>query len=201
MPTPINCARCGFESIFEEGEDIKKCKRCKKTVVMKSVQEALEFTPPEREVQKRNLMLALSKETDSGNKDQINLALGLIALSSGAGTVAQVFLKKIIDENPINTEAYYYYSLSLLNGKRPFTQPRTTIDQIIQYMDFAIGLMPEGKYYYLKALLIFDFYESKFLRHPDKYQNLLQTAAAFGVSEQDKSEIFALLNMTKPNKF
>ena len=132
-------------------------------------------------------------------------ALGYVVvtdyLEANTGKDVSDAIQKIIDENPSNGEAYYYYSLSLLNGLRPFLNNREQIDHIIQNLNFAISVGFKGKYAYLKALAINDFYNMKSIRYPETYQSCLEMAAALGVTEEEKAEIFTLLKFKKPTNF
>ncbi len=201
MSTVIKCYNCNSETIFQEGEDCKKCRNCKKTVVMKKIVEVDELTPVQKEIQKINLQMALSKASDQNDRNEIIMSLGLIALSNGSYNVAQSFLKQLIDQNVTTGDVYFYYCLALLNGKRPFLQLRSLVDQIIQYLDFALALETKGEYYYLQALLIYDYYTLKSLRYEKNYALLLQMANYLGVSQGEKNEIYKIIKMNKPAGF
>ena len=199
MAIVIKCYNCNNETIFQEGEQVKKCRSCKKNVVMKRIEEVNELTPIQKEIQKINLQMALNKTNNVDEKNEIIMSLGLIALSCNSFNVAQTFFKQLIDQNITVGDVYYYYSLSLLNGKRPFLQLRSTVDQIIQYLDFA--LETKGEYYYLQALLIYDYYKLKSLRHSRNYAELLQLAQYLGVTSSSSMEIFKIIKMNKPVGF
>lgn len=201
MAIVIKCYNCNNETIFQEGEQVKKCRSCKKNVVMKRIEEVNELTPIQKEIQKINLQMALNKTNNVDEKNEIIMSLGLIALSCNSFNVAQTFFKQLIDQNITVGDVYYYYSLSLLNGKRPFLQLRSTVDQIIQYLDFALALETKGEYYYLQALLIYDYYKLKSLRHSRNYAELLQLAQYLGVTSSSSMEIFKIIKMNKPVGF
>ena len=201
MATVIKCYNCGNETIFQEGEETKKCRSCKKTIVMKKMVEVNELTPIQKEIQKMNLQMALNKVDNKNDKNEIIMSLGLIALSSGSYNVAQTFFKQLIDQNVTSGDVYFYYCLALLNGKRPFLHLRSTVDQIIQYLDFALALESKGEYYYLQALMIYDYYKLKSLRHERNYAQLLQMATYLGISQGEINEIYKVVKMNKPAGF
>ena len=201
MATVIKCYNCGNETIFQLGEDIKKCRSCKQTIVMKKLDEVNKLSPIQKEIQKNNLQTSLNKIDNTSDRNEIIMSLGLIALSSGSYNVAQTFFKQLIDQNYAVGDVYYYYCLALLNGKRPFLHMRSTVDQIIQYLDFALALETKGVYYYLEALMVYDYYKLKSLRYDKQYTELLQMASYFGVSSSDTDEIYNVIKMNKPTGF
>ena len=203
MSILIKCANCETDNQVENASSPAKCKSCRRFLTMQNTQHVETLSSIEKIKQQRNILNALTSSIDlkQGEKDVLNCSLGLIALESASYTIAQGHFKKIIDENPANAEAYYYYSLSLLNGLRPFLNNRVQIDQIIQNLNFAISVGTEGKYAYLKALVIYDFYNLKSIRYPESYQSVLQLAVALGVTEEEKAEIFKLLKLKKPTIF
>lgn len=202
MSLIIKCANCETDNAVEVQSGEPKCTSCRRYLVMKNTQEVETLTPVEKIKQQRNILNALtSSSLEQPDKDILNGSLGLIALESKSYTIAQSHFEKIIAESPSNAEAYYYYTLSLLNGKRPFVSNRAQIDQSIQNLNFALSLGSLGKYAYLKALLIYDFYKMKSLRYAETYEATLELAYALGVSEEEKAEIFKLLNMKRPTLF
>ena len=203
MSIVIKCQKCEAENVIENAQEPSKCKSCRSYLVIQNTNEAASLSQVEKIKQQKALTEALVKNTglEQADKDLLNASLGLIALQSGSYMIAQTHFKKIIDENPSNGEAYYYYSLSLLNGLRPFLNNREQIDHIIQNLNFAISVGFKGKYAYLKALAINDFYNMKSIRYPETYQSCLEMAAALGVTEEEKAEIFTLLKFKKPTNF
>ena len=203
MSLVIKCANCETENVVESRNEPAKCSSCRRFLVMQNTQQVESLTPVEKIKQQRNILNALmtSPGLEQSDKDLLNGSLGLIALESASYAIAQGHFKKVIDENPSNAEAYYYYSLSLLNGARPFLSNRAQIDQIIENLNFAISLGGLGKYAYLKALVIYDFYSLKSLRYPESYKSVLDIAYALGVSEEEKAEVFKLLKMKTPTSF
>lgn len=201
MSILIKCSRCETENIIQNCEEERKCKACKAYLVVKNTKEAENLSPVEKIKQQANLTKALNNNIEQENKDLINTSLGLLALESKSYLIAQNHFKKVVDENPNNAEAYYYYSLSLLNGKRPFLSNRKLIDQLIQNMDFALSLGMKGKYAYLKALMINDFYTMKSLRHPESVSQILTMSYSLGITNEEKMEIFKILNMKIPANF
>ena len=203
MSLVIKCANCETDNVIEVQGDAAKCSSCRRFLVMRNTQEVEGLSPVEKIKQQRNILNALTANNglEQSDKDILNSSLGLIALESGSYPIAQSHFKKIIDENPSNADAYYYYTLSLLNGARPFLSNRTQIDQLIQNLNFALALGAQGKYAYLKALLIYDFYDLKYFRYAETSKSALEVAYALGVSEEEKAEIFKLLKMKRPTSF
>lgn len=203
MSLVIKCANCETDNLVEVKCDTGRCQSCRRYLVMSNTQQVESLSPVEKIKQQRNILNALvsNNSLEQSDKDILNSSLGLIALESSSYAIAQSHFKKIIDENPTNAEARYYYTLSLLNGARPFLSNREQIGQLIQELNFAISLGAKGKYAYLKALIIYDFYDLKYIKYFESYKSVLEVAYALGVSEEEKAEMFKLLKMKRPSSF
>lgn len=192
----IKCTCLAVYTFAELSENNFKCRKCRKPVVMKNTQDVKELSAIERIKQQQNIIKALAiPNLEQNEKDVLTSSLGLIALTNGAYSIAGTHFKNLIASNENNTEAYYYYSLSLLNGKRPFLNSRSMIDLAIENLNFAFAIDAKGKYLYLKALLIEDFYKMKYIRYGEDVQEILNLAYDLEITEEEKQEIFELLNM------
>jgi tetratricopeptide (TPR) repeat protein len=91
--------------------------------------------------------------------------------------------KRSFELMPDFADGYYYYSLSLIRGRRPKTLSLDEVKNIEQHINAAIQLdEKQAKYYLLAAILRFDYYQSNGLTAPaPSYEELLITA-----NEKDK---------------
>ena len=93
---------------------------------------------------------------------------------------------------PDCADAYYYYGLALIRGRRPKTLSLAEVRRIEQYLDTALQLNPrQAKYYYLAAILKFDYYLSNGLTCNPSPDELFLMA---GDKEHDAWEVERLLH-------
>lgn len=91
--------------------------------------------------------------------------------------------KRSFELMPDFADGYYYYSLSLIRGRRPKTLSLNEVRNIEKHINAAIQLdKNQAKYYLLAAILRFDYYLSNGLPAlSPSYEELLQSA-----NEKDK---------------
>jgi len=86
-------------------------------------------------------------------------SLGLCYLQLKLFPLAQKNLEKAIELIPEYSDVYYYYALSLIKGRRVKIITSNEIKSIEQYLETAIQLdQNKAKYYYLSAIIKYDFY-------------------------------------------
>ena len=98
----------------------------------------------------------------------------------------------VIDLMPEESDVYYYYALSLIRGKHIKTISFKDIKQIEEYLHSAIQLGANAKYYYLAAIINYDFYSGNGMKIPTPdYNELIDNASS---AEYEPDEIKILLN-------
>lgn len=114
-------------------------------------------------------------------------------------SVALQHFESEISLGTTNDEIYYYAAICLLNGKKAFLQDSSTVTKALKYISAAIQNSPKGKYYYYMAYLKYDFFERKSYDLTPNYREALRMANLMGISESEKSELFALLSVPRPS--
>ena len=130
------------------------------------------------------------------------MALGLFYLAKGGYQMAEMMFAKVIDEDPMNSDAFYYKAISSFGGKKPFVQMTSVIENAIENLEIAKGIEGKPIYYYAHAVIAFDFYKRKFIKHSPTFDMLLDEADMYGgVDPNEANELFNMLNMPKPQNF
>lgn len=108
---------------------------------------------------------------------------------------AEPFFEKAIEENFDNADVYFFASLNLLKGKKPFVTPRQNINKIMEYMNAALGIEEKGIYHYFMAYIKDDYFNKKFLNITPTHKDSLLLAVKCGVTEDDVNALFAAMNL------
>ena len=132
-----------------------------------------------------------------GNQD-LNLSLAMCYLKLKLYKKATELFERAIQDNFDNSEAFFYASVSLLEGKKAFLHLRPVIDKVEEFINAAIMIEPRGIYHYFWAYIKYDyFYRKAFITSPT-YQELAAKAHYIGFSEYDVIQLFTILVVTKP---
>lgn len=117
-------------------------------------------------------------------KDIFNSAL--LHLNLKNYLIATKLLEKEIENNPINADAYYYCALSLTNGKRIKSLTYSIIKRMKSYVSNAIELNENSKFYFLAAIINYDFFHENglILPKPD-YNFLISKTKKFNLKNDD----------------
>jgi tetratricopeptide (TPR) repeat protein len=123
---------------------------------------------------------------------EAHFALALCYLQLGLHDLALKNFKRTVELMPEYADAYYYYGLSLVRGRRPKTLTLNEVRLIEQHLETALQLNGrEAKYYYLAAILKFDYYLSNGLAvRPPTSGELFEMAEG---KEHDPWEVERLL--------
>ncbi len=124
------------------------------------------------------------------------LGLGLCYLQMGTYPLAQKCFEQIIDSAPDISQAYYYYSLSIIKGRRLMILSLGDVRSLETYLNTAVQL--DGKaplYKLLLAMLKRDYYETNgmMVMPPDAEELLIDIAG----QQIDKNEVERLLDCAK----
>lgn len=118
-------------------------------------------------------------------------ALGMFYLNLKLYDLAIKNFESAITQLPDEADVYYYYALSLIRGKRPKSMNLKEIRKISEYLNTAIQLDDKEKYYYLAAIINYDYYAGNGMRIPQPNYNELISKAQ--TAEKEKGEIEVLL--------
>jgi len=147
-----------------------------------------------------NKYISHYKKSLEGNPDsgELNCAMGICYLDLGLYDVASKYFAKAIEQIPDYSDAYYYYALALLKGKRPKVLTLTEIKKVEDYLNAAIQIDDsKSRYYYLWALLKHDYFIKNGLRvSPPTFEELIGEANS---KPYDKSDIEKMLQRVPIN--
>ena len=134
------------------------------------------------------------------SKDTFNSAL--LHLNLKNYPIATKLLEKEIENNPINADAYYYCALSLTNGKRIKSLPFSLIKKISSYINTAIALNENSKFYFLAAIINYDFFKENGMLLPEpNYNSLLKKAKNFNLENDDLDYLKDIIEIPKNEVF
>tara|TARA_R110002111_G_scaffold135812_1_gene201752 strand:- start:817 stop:1404 length:588 start_codon:yes stop_codon:yes gene_type:complete len=154
----LTCSSCGASL----SPNAMKCEFCDNVNII--IKEASPF----------KLNSILSKQylnSTELSKDTFNSAL--LHLNLKNYLIATKLLEKEIENNPINADAYYYCALSLTNGKRIKSLSYSTLKQVNSYVNTAIELNENSKFYLLAAIVNYDFFMENGMIVPEPNYNFL----------------------------
>ncbi|OMP29948.1 hypothetical protein BKM32_15200 [Mangrovimonas sp. DI 80] len=116
--------------------------------------------------------------------------------------IATKLLEKEIENNPINADAYYYCALSLTNGKRIKSLPFSIIKKIKNYLNTAIELNETSKFYFLAAIINYDFFQENGMLLPEpNYNFLLLKVKEFNLENDDLEYLKNIIEIPKNEIF
>ncbi len=130
------------------------------------------------------------------NKDNIvdsNLCAGLCYLKLKQYPLALLKFEKAIEHNTLNDESYYYKALAILQGRKPFLLNRTNIENAENCIKSAIAIKNTAKYFFLWAIIRYDYYYRKAYNVSPDYKDLFDNAISLNLRAEDVKEIYEIL--------
>ena len=132
---------------------------------------------------------------ESNNEEGL-LGLGLCYLQMGTYPLAEKCFEKIIDISPDISQAYYYYCLSNIKGRRIKTISLNEARRLVTYLQTAIQLdetLPQYKI--LLAMIKRDYYETNGMKvSPPSSNQLIEEVNGIPINQ---TEIDRLKECTK----
>jgi tetratricopeptide (TPR) repeat protein len=124
------------------------------------------------------------------------LAKAMRLLQTGHYDESIQLLDKVLIADEEIGDAYYYHGLALLKGRRPKSALKPNADKIIKDLDAAIGHdSQQAHYYYLLALVWYDFYVMNgFSVKQNKIECLLAKAECIPVDSPKCEELLRHTN-------
>lgn len=183
----IQCLTCG--GMTEVGDALSGCcEYCGSRIEFKRV---ASFNAVEKVNLGRLRKLfesAVSTPGSSKNEseEKSNLAQALCYLLAGNFTLAKKKLSSVIENDPASAEPYYYYALTLVNGRNLSELTIHEAKQITGYLQTAMAI--DGDFLFPKlffALLCIEYYEANDLRSPEDGNALLNDLAGSDVDTQE----------------
>lgn len=183
----IQCLTCG--GMTEVGDALSgSCDYCGGRIEFKRI---ASFNAVEKVNLGKLRKLFESAVSDPGSRETVseeksNLAQALCYLLAGNFTLAQKKLASVIDNDPASAEPYYYYALTLVNGRSLSELTLREAKKITEYLQTAMAI--DGDFIFPKlffALLCIEYYEANDLRSPEDGNALLNGLAGSNVDSQE----------------
>jgi len=175
--------------------DQKECEWCHQPVVISTFTSVYDMPVPLVNKYANAYRTALSGNPDN---TELNKSIAMCYLKLRLYDNAYQAFEKAIRDSFDDSEIYFYAAICLLKGKKAFLAQRSDIDRAVEYIDAANMIEPKGIYYYFLAYIKYDFFERKFLNTTPNYRDCLAMAASYGVSENDRIQLFGILNVAEP---
>ena len=131
---------------------------------------------------------AKKKKKESGIQQgkNDNLSLALCYLKTGNISLAKKELTSVIEEFPECAEAYYYYAVTIINGRTLSELTMPEAKQLTEYLKTSMAM--DEKFLFPKilyALLCIEYYDENCLRSPDDGEALLQQLSDREVCQEE----------------
>lgn len=186
----IKCPNCGGGLAIAA----KTCDYCDSPVVISSFQSVFQMPLP----QLNKYVRSYTEQSAAPGGEVFDQSLGMCFLKLKDFKRALQVFEKIIDTDFSNADAYLYASVALLEGKKPFTTLRPTIDKILQYLEAANSIKPSALYTYFHAYIKLDYFQRKFFNVPPPFAVVMAQANQMGISEHDRVQFFQLIGQDRP---
>lgn len=167
----LTCSSCGASL----SPKAMKCEFCNNVNIVTKQTSAFKLNP------------SLSKQylaSEQLSKDFFNS--GLLHINLKNYEIAKKLLQKEIENNPTNANAYYYCAISIINGKRIKSLGYSDIKMIVQLLNSAMQLEDNAKFFFLSAIINYDFFEGNGMIVPEpNYINLLENTLELKLENDD----------------
>lgn len=170
---------------------MKECPACDKPIIIRQASQTVVMPLP---LVNKYLGAYRSLEHQYPDNKDINTAIGICFLKLKMYDKALDAFEKAMPDNFDNAEPFYLAAVSLLQGKKAFLAPRTSIDKIEEYLNAAAMIEMRPIFYYFMAYVKKDYFERKYLKTNPSWQELLQQAEEYGLQACDIEEFHALIN-------
>jgi tetratricopeptide (TPR) repeat protein len=186
----LSCPSCGARV----STSVKVCEYCKNPVVISTFNSVYNMPMPEVNKYAGTYRKALAENPDN---QELNTSIAMCYLKLKLYDKALPSFEKAIEDNFDNSETFFYAAICLLRGQKAFVTQRADIDKIVEYVNAALLIEPRGIYYYFLAYIKHDYFHRKYLNTTPTYQETLQQAENFGVSDNDVEQLFAILGVPR----
>lgn len=187
----LSCPGCGAGIEVNQ----EHCEYCKSPVLIHTFNSVHTMPLPQVNKYANTYRKALAENPDH---QVLNASVAFCYLRLKLYDKALPTFEKAMEDNFDNAEVFFYAAVCLLKGRKAFVTQRADIDKIEEYLQAALMLEPKGIYYYFQAYIKYDYFHRKYLNSSPNYEECLQMAAQNGVSEGDIEQLFAILEVPRP---
>lgn len=184
----LTCPRCGAAVSTKQ----KECEYCHSPIIIEDLS-CLENLDLKRYIKTYTNIL-----NDNENNEEVSLSLAICYLKLRLYDKAIDYFDKLIESNVKNSDIYFYHSIALLKGKKPFLAPMANIEKIIELLNAAIILNEKGIYHYFLSYVKYDFYKRKFLNIEPDYIVELNNAKNNNITNIEIENLFLELGQVIP---
>lgn len=184
----LECPQCGAG--VRKGSNI--CESCFSEYMVTS------FSNVERmnNVQVNKYLSAYKKSVkDNDDNEELHFSMGICYLKLKLYDYAIKSFEKAINCMPENADVYYYAAISLFKGKRPFLTLLSNVKKAIEYVEAALSLSEEGRYYYLMYVIQKDFFDKKRLKNNYNSDELLINSQEKNITQDEIDSLFELISI------
>lgn len=191
----LKCSNCG-ESL---SESMATCPSCDQPVVIRKVSSLLGLTMPE--LRARSQLMDIESLRDCGDPLSVDadFTSGCCLLRLKMFEQAIARFDKAVAADPCNADALFCAAIAALKGRRPFLVPLADIRKAQECLVAAAMVEDRAVFHYLLAYIKQDFYARRFLRIEPDWRQELQTALTFGITNDEKEELFKLVGQSCPS--
>ena len=184
----IQCKGCGSPL---DRDTLKECPYCGSANFIKSEVNPLKMTS----VMAQKYVSFFKNKSKENPKDTNSLfAMGLLYLGLKNYELAQRNFKEAIDLSPMEADVYYYYALSLVDGKSLKSLESKDIKRIEEYLNSAIGMEVKCKYLAFLMAVKQEYYLANGLKlKGDSPAELFEQAKNYSPDELDEIQMHILL--------
>ncbi|MCF7868545.1 MAG: hypothetical protein K9N09_07595 [Candidatus Cloacimonetes bacterium] len=178
----LKCQGCGAN--LSPNNSI--CEYCKSENIVKTEKDPFKL---DKKLTKQYSNYYKCKAKENPTDAEAIYSLGLFYLKLKLYDLAISNFKNAITLTPDEADLYYYYALSLIKGRRIKTLTFKEIKIIEEYLNTAIQLEDKASYYYLSALIKYDYYRANGLMSNGSSYSELITEAKECYSDQDELNV------------
>ena len=131
---------------------------------------------------------------NSPDNPEVLASLGYVLLDRGQYAEAADTLDKAAANGADNPDVLFRAALARYKTKRPFQITLREAEKIIACIDSAIAMEPHPEYLFVKAELIKQLFERRFVRYRERSSDVLDQANSSGLSASDRADLESLLN-------
>ncbi|MBL0386893.1 zinc ribbon domain-containing protein [Tumebacillus sp. ITR2] len=181
----VECPQCGAPVRQQR----QQCEYCQVALKVQTLSYLDHF---DQSSVKKYLQHYKSIHTTFPDVPELNMSIGLCHLNLGLYDMARNHFLKVIEVEPDRSEAYYYVSLSIIKKRKPKNLNLREAKQIERFLEIAIRITPTAKFYYLWAILKYEYYYKNGLRVTSPHYDEL--FAEGHACKKDHSELKSLLD-------
>lgn len=147
------------------------------------------------------LIEKIAEFNDGFSFESADLCVGLCYLKLKQYSSALIKFERAIEQASLDSEIYYYKALALLKGRKPFLLNRAEIEKVESCLESATSLKNKAKFYFLWAVVRYDYYNRKYYNVSPDYNELFEKAKTEGLTEKEAQEIYEILGFSWQEKF